>query len=335
MIRPGLLAILFLLSGCAVNGTQLTAQKTDIPPLVWPQAPQKARIELVSLFSKAEDLGLNQSFFSRLKTWLFGAENEQFVRPYAIAVNQEKILVADPDARVVHLFDLKNMKHKKIDRIGGYDLKMPIGVSMSEDQLFISDSALNRVFIVDHNLNFQQVIDGFNRPTGLAFDALQQQLYVTDTLAHQVRVYDKNGNYLLAIGDRGEQQEKFNFPSHIAFRDDHLFVNDTMNFRIQVFQGNGQYINSFGQHGDAIGAIGQSKGIAIDPDGHIYIADALASRIQIFDQNGVFLLDFGSLGTKPGQFTLPAGMAFWDDKLYVADSYNGRVQVFRYLTEEN
>jgi DNA-binding beta-propeller fold protein YncE len=57
--------------------------------------------------------------------------------------------------------------------------------------------------------------------------------------------------------------------------------------------------------------------------------------VQIFDQNGVFLLDFGSFGNTPGSFQLPAGLSFWEDKLYVADSFNGRVQVFRYLAVEN
>ena len=64
-------------------------------------------------------------------------------------------------------------------------------------------------------------------------------------------------------------------------------------------------------------------------------ADSLAGRIQVFDQDGVFLLDFGQHGSTPGQFQLPAGIAFWEDKLYVADSHNGRIQVFRYLGKEN
>ena len=46
-------------------------------------------------------------------------------------------------------------------------------------------------------------------------------------------------------------------------------------------------------------------------------------------------MDFGSRGREPGQFWLPAGI--WidgNDRIYVADSYNGRVQIFQYLKQE-
>jgi hypothetical protein len=40
---------------------------------------------------------------------------------------------------------------------------------------------------------------------------------------------------------------------------------------------------------------------------------------------------FGSTGTNPGQFQLPAGVSITDRNIiYVADSLNRRVQVFRY-----
>jgi sugar lactone lactonase YvrE len=45
------------------------------------------------------------------------------------------------------------------------------------------------------------------------------------------------------------------------------------------------------------------------------------------------LLSLGASGSGPGEFWLPAGLAF-DDKeqlLFVADSYNSRVQVFRLI----
>lgn len=333
MIR--LLVLVIFLQGCAINGKSSAVNNQTLPSMTWPQPPEKGRIELVAIFSKAHELGLTQSFFSRLKTWFFGEESDQFLRPYSIAVYQEKIALTDPDAKLLHLFDLKHNTHKKIESINNQLLAMPIGVAMSPDRIFISDSVLNKVFILDQNLKYIASIEGLERPTGMAMDNMRQRVYVADTLAHQIKTYDHDGNLLFSIGNRGEEQKQFNFPSHIAYKNDRLFVNDTMNFRLQVLTHEGQFIKSFGQHGDAIGAIGQSKGIAVDPDGHVYVADALAGRVQIFDQSGAFLLDFGSRGSQPGQFNLPAGLAFWENKLYVADSYNGRVQVFRYLNEED
>jgi hypothetical protein len=62
------------------------------------------------------------------------------------------------------------------------------------------------------------------------------------------------------------------------------------------------------------------------------VADAIKDTVQIFDRRGTLLLNFGTRGGGPGQFWMPAGL-FIDsqDRVYVADSYNRRIQVFQYL----
>jgi DNA-binding beta-propeller fold protein YncE len=55
------------------------------------------------------------------------------------------------------------------------------------------------------------------------------------------------------------------------------------------------------------------------------------SRIQVFDGQGRFIAAFGSKGSGVGQFSNLHGIAFDDetDMLYVADTGNNRVQVFK------
>jgi hypothetical protein len=54
--------------------------------------------------------------------------------------------------------------------------------------------------------------------------------------------------------------------------------------------------------------------------------------VQIFDPQGQILMAFGREGTQAGQFWLPAGL-FIDsrNRIYVADSFNKRIQVFELL----
>ena len=72
--------------------------------------------------------------------------------------------------------------------------------------------------------------------------------------------------------------------------------------------------------------------MALDSEGHVYVVEALFDAIQIFDGAGRYLLGFGERGPGRGQFSLPGGL-FIDpqDRIYVGDSYNRRVQVFQYL----
>ena len=50
--------------------------------------------------------------------------------------------------------------------------------------------------------------------------------------------------------------------------------------------------------------------------------------MQKFDKEGNFLLQFGGFGTEKGQFQRPSGIVWLDDKVYVVDAFNSRIQVF-------
>jgi DNA-binding beta-propeller fold protein YncE len=59
--------------------------------------------------------------------------------------------------------------------------------------------------------------------------------------------------------------------------------------------------------------------------------DALFDNVQIFDEQNHLLLHWGETGGDPGQFWLPNGIAIGsNNEIYVADSYNQRIQVFKY-----
>ena len=71
--------------------------------------------------------------------------------------------------------------------------------------------------------------------------------------------------------------------------------------------------------------------IAVDGEGHVYVVDAAFETVQILDAKGRLLLFFGQSGEAPGSFAMPGGI-FIDarDRVFVADTYNGRVQIFQY-----
>ena len=72
----------------------------------------------------------------------------------------------------------------------------------------------------------------------------------------------------------------------------------------------------------------------MDSEGHIYVVDAAFNNFQIFDEEGKLLLWVGNPGSRPGEFYLPSGMYIdREDRIYVTDTFNRRVQVFQYLKE--
>lgn len=335
MARWWALVLLLAVSACTTTAPEQPIGSAGALPIVWPEAPEPARIEFVKLFRNAKDLGLRESFSRKLRRLLAGGENLSMLRPYAISATHDQVAVADPGSAVVHLFNTKRKTYRRLNSAGSERFRSPIGVVLAGDRLFVADSELNKVFALDRRLKLLYTLEGFQRPTSLAFDPELQHLFVADTLAHEVQVFDQAGKRLFIIGGRGEKDGQFNYPSHLDFAAGRLFVNDTMNFRVQIFNPQGEHLVTFGKQGTGSGYFAQAKGVAVDSDGHVYIADALSNQVQIFDQNGTFLLGFGNDGDGPGTFRMPTGLAISNDTIYVADSYNRRVQVFRYLPKEN
>ncbi len=89
--------------------------------------------------------------------------------------------------------------------------------------------------------------------------------------------------------------------------------------------------------GSGQGQFNRPRGIAVGPDGSIYVVDSRNSRVQKFAPTGEFLLAFGSDGSGPGQLARfatsggggPNGIAIDENgDIYVADTWNHRIQVF-------
>jgi DNA-binding beta-propeller fold protein YncE len=307
----------------------------------WPPPPEPPRVSFVGSFSNPEQLGLEKGGLLRFfRELLFGKEVRELARPYGIAVSRggNRICVADPGSKAVHVFDLRAGSYTLVRSAGGQALSSPVGVALDErGNLYVTDSERAEILVFDPALRplfsfgkEQQL----QRPTGIA--AAGDRLFVADTAAHQVVVFAVNGETareLFRFGGRGTGPGLLNYPVDIAVSGkDRVYVNDSMNFRVQIFDGQGRYLKTLGSPGSSSGHFQRSKGIALDSDGNLYVVDALADTVQIFDEEARFMLNFGGPGAGRGEFWLPAGMAIDDaDRIYVVDSYNHRVQTFQYL----
>jgi uncharacterized protein (TIGR03663 family) len=104
---------------------------------------------------------------------------------------------------------------------------------------------------------------------------------------------------------------------------------------------------TWGAIGTETGLFNHPRGIAAGPDGNLYVVDSDNNRVQVFDNQGTFLREWGSqcnlstgvgcadldddgpMGWGDGQFQEPWGIAVaGDGRVYVADTWNHRVQAF-------
>ncbi len=309
-------------------------------PLVWPASQDVPRIRYVGQLATDADLKPGISGLKRMGIALFGKPPIQsMLTPYALCTDGgERLFVADSNAQVVHVFDLKTRRYLRWQPTGE-KFSQPVGIAFdpTRRRLFVADSVAARVFIFDdHGKSIGSISsDVLTRPAGLAFDAASDRLFVADVAAHQVLAFDGDGKPIARIGSRGSGPGEFNYPTNVAVDSQRrLYVSDSLNFRVQQFDAELKFVRQIGKQGDMPGYFAQPKGLSVDREDHLYVVDAQFEAIQIFDVTGQLLLDFGGEGHGAGQFWIPAGIFIDEhDRIWVADAYNRRVQVFDHLKE--
>jgi len=302
------------------------------------------RLSYERSFGSEREVRPKRGFWHRLVDVIAGEPDfKNLVRPYSIATDSHgRIIVTDPGAGGVHIFDFAQQRYKFIER-REKDKDAMLGPQCvavdAQDNIYVTDSETGKVFVFNSGGKYQRAIGSlkggegyFKRPTGIAVDSVAQRIYVTDTLRDQIFMMDMQGNILQTIGKRGGGDLEFNFPTELRLDGQDLIVVDAMNFRVQVLGRDGAFRYVIGKLGDSSGDIFRPKGIGVDSEGDLYVVDGLWGVVQVFNREGQLLYYFGQRGTRAGEFQLPTGLFIdHDDRIFIVDSYNRRIQVFHYF----
>ena len=333
-----LVPLSFVLALAGAGCGHVPAASEDAPAaaeqLAWPRAPAPARIRFVRNVAVPADWGISRGAFQRLIDKVTGQTPFRFIRPTGVVARGTALYVADPGAQALVVLDSAEAQERVVSRVGDDNLASPVSVALGPaNTVFLVDSALRKVFVLDGKGNLQRTIGGegrLARPAGVAYDAAADRLYVSDSGTHRIIVFSAEGRMLQTIGENGGGPGQFNFPTHLALtREGELLVTDTLNFRVQIFDRDGRPLARIGRVGDGSGDFASPKGVGADSSGNVYVVDAMFDAVQVFDRAGALMLGFGERGTRAGRFWLPNGLFIDEkDRVYVADAYNQRISVF-------
>jgi sugar lactone lactonase YvrE len=164
--------------------------------------------------------------------------------------------------------------------------------------------------------------------------------------AAQLLEFDANGKFLREIG---HNLYAWSFAHAVKIdSEDNIWVADKGSDMVIKLSPEGRVVMVFGRKQEASdektgplahvnpplapvdGMFRQVTDMAWDKEGNTYISDGyINSRIAKIDRNGNWLKSWGEPGNGPGQFSTPHSIAVdAEDRIYVADRGNRRIQVF-------
>lgn len=182
--------------------------------------------------------------------------------------------------------------------------------------------------IVTPGWGFGTGVDDFGLISAVATDSAGNVLVLSRAPKGVLHRFDPEGNWL------GDWDFSFSSPHGLwVGPDDRVFITDTQDQVVRIFDSSGTVVQTIGTPG-MVGAPGepfdQPTRAVQGPSGDIYVSDGYGQNwVHRFNSEGDLIVSWGGEGDGPGEFQTPHSL--WidgDERVYVVDRANGRVQVF-------
>jgi DNA-binding beta-propeller fold protein YncE len=300
--------------------------------VVWPPPPDPPRVEYLGEIDFGA-LKPASNWLGRLVRLIGGdSPEDQLSLPFDVVASDGNLFVVCQN--VAALVEIDSEKRQfKLHRCKEKPMQYPVSVcSAGGDRLLVSDPEAAVIYLFDNGSLRPLITSGLERPTGISALPELGRIYVVDTGDHTLKLFDLDGQLVASVAGDSNDSTSLHYPTFATTTSDNeLLVNDALNYKIRRFDAHGRHLSAFGDEGSGPGFFARPKGLAVDSEEHLYVVDNLFDNVQVFDSSGRLLLVIGGQGSLPGQFWSPAGIDIVKDTIYVADTFNDRIQILKYL----
>ena len=297
-----------------------------------------------------------RTYVATIGAGTYGTDNNHFNHPTDVAIDTTgNIYVADNWNKRVQQYSAGRVYRRTYGTTGvsyatdAYHYYFPNGVAVGKDgSTYITEGRGHRLVKLDANGVAQWSV---GQPGQSGNDAehlcwtqdvavdIQGRVYLTQNGCDtRVRIFNSAGALegYLATG-WGAANDQLDGPQGLTVdQGNYIYVADSSNQRVQIFGPNRAYVATLGQTGVAgsdNGHFNYPTDVAVGSDGTIYVADEGNDRVQVYNSSRQYVRTIGGGGTGsdfghfegwgPNRLAVDA-----QNRLYVADSGNNRVQVF-------
>jgi DNA-binding beta-propeller fold protein YncE len=312
------------LAACAGKGP-----RTAVVPVLYPPAPDTARVQFLTFITSERDLGRGRSAFSKV----VGATDQvkAITKPYGLAVRGDKWYVCDEGILGINIVDFAKREISFFQPPTPHPIQRAINCAVDEDgNLYVTDTGAKSLHVYDSTGSF--VADMGTEDGGTPVDVMVvgDRIYVSHLSGERrIRVYERATRALLFGFPDAKPADSIGLaaPANLFVAGDSVYVSDLIKQQVFVYTTGGQFVRTIGRPGLGPATFSRPKGISVSRDGVVYVVDGAFDNVQLFDTEGRALMFFGGPGDKPGNMVLPAKVVLDYDHLdrfrqYVAPGYD-------------
>jgi sugar lactone lactonase YvrE len=254
---------------------------------------------------------------------------EYFSTPVGITLTDEYIFILDSKSKFIYRFDSEGQFQMKF---GGEDyFTLPVD---------IESDGFNNLYVVDSHLNIVKRFDLNGIYTGISAQRLDHpsdiirdregRFIISDFGSRKIKVYTHDWRLSEEFVTKDTNGNSYS-PTAAFISNSEIFVSDWSKNRINIYNMKGTPVHSIGREILEEGDFYKIEGIVKDNDGRLYLLDWGNSRLTILDSQYNFIEHIGGFGVSDNNFRYPQDMKIVKNRLYIVDSMNRCVKIFKIM----
>ncbi|MBC8413877.1 MAG: NHL repeat-containing protein [Nitrospira sp.] len=247
--------------------------------------------------------------------------------------SNDDFIVADTGRDRLLKFKLTGKKAEPAGEIKLKELRYPTSVKTnSKGEIFALDGRSRKILIISPEGEFQGYLtpDKLRAPSKFITKSIhvdwRDNIYILDIYGQRILVLDKDAHLISQI----------RFPKDIGFISEltvdfkgGIFLVDSVKNRVYAAD------RASGAMFPLTTALDKylrfPTNISSDERGRLYIVDRNGSLILVMAQDGSILGELSGMGWKDGLLNYPAGLCINEKHMFIADTLNNRIQIFRLI----
>lgn len=239
--------------------------------------------------------------------------------PTAVTARGNHVYVVDGGRRQIFLYDFAQQTMRPFAQ---YSAGAVSGIAVAPDMsLYVADINARQVlhFSVAGRLlrTFGNNLE-VARPVAVLLDEPSGRILVADSLYNHVVVFNSLGRVLSVLQSRAGRSIEA-----MARGPDGLYLVDRLSRQVVVIGTDASDRYTVGN-----GTLKNPGAIAVDRFNRVFVSDSFDNTIKLYEL-GQLAASFGGSGATPASFNRITSLWLEQNLLYVADSLNARIQIFR------